>query len=57
MFSELVAGADHEVVRVVANRPIKDRNLPIFSFDEDEKGEIYLMTATTTGQGIYWFVR
>jgi glucose/arabinose dehydrogenase len=43
--------------RVVANRPIKDKNKPIFSFGEDEKGEIYLLTATPDGKGIYWFVK
>jgi glucose/arabinose dehydrogenase len=43
--------------RVVANRPIRDRTLPIMSFGEDEKGEVYYMTYTPTGQGIYWFVR
>jgi glucose/arabinose dehydrogenase len=43
--------------RVVANRPIKDRTLPIFSFGEDEKGEVYLLTPTVSGQGIYWFVK
>ncbi len=43
--------------RTVANRPIKDRNLPIYSFGEDEMGEAYLLTPTATGKGIYWFVR
>lgn len=43
--------------RVVANRPIKDRSLPILSFGEDEKGEAYLLAASPTGQGIYWFVK
>jgi glucose/arabinose dehydrogenase len=43
--------------RVVANRPIKDRTLPIFSFGEDDKGEVYLLTPTVSGQGIYWFVK
>jgi glucose/arabinose dehydrogenase len=43
--------------RVVANRPIKDRTLPIFSFGEDEKGEVYLLTPTISGQGIYWFAK
>jgi glucose/arabinose dehydrogenase len=43
--------------RVVANRPIKDRNKPIFSFGEDEKGEIYLLTSAADGKGIYWFVK
>jgi glucose/arabinose dehydrogenase len=43
--------------RVVANHPIKDRGLPIMSFGEDEKGEVYLMTFSATGQGIYRFAR
>jgi glucose/arabinose dehydrogenase len=43
--------------RVVANRPIRDRNLPIMSFGEDERGEVYLMTYSATGRGIYWFAR
>jgi glucose/arabinose dehydrogenase len=47
---------DAEKKRVVANRPIKDRGLPLLSFGEDEKGDIYYMTYTPTGQGIYRFV-
>ena len=43
--------------RVVANRPIKDRTLPIYSFGEDEEGEVYFLTQTVTGQGIYRFVK
>ena len=43
--------------RVIANQPIRDRNVPIMSFGEDEKGEIYYMTYTTSGRGVYWFVR
>ncbi len=43
--------------RVVANRPIRDPNLPVMSFGEDEKGEVYFLTYTSTGQGIYWFVK
>ncbi|MDB5310846.1 MAG: yliI 3 [Gemmataceae bacterium] len=39
--------------RVVENRPIKGRNLPVYSFGEDEKGEVYMLTATTSGRGIY----
>lgn len=41
--------------RVVANRPIQDRALPILSFGSDEDGEIYLLTTSNTGQGIYRF--
>jgi glucose/arabinose dehydrogenase/sugar lactone lactonase YvrE len=43
--------------RVVANRPIKDYGLPVYSFGEDEKGEVYVMTASQYGRGIYWFVK
>jgi glucose/arabinose dehydrogenase len=43
--------------RVIANRPIADRALPIMSFGSDEMGEAYLMTYSPTGQGVYRFVR
>jgi glucose/arabinose dehydrogenase len=43
--------------RVVANRPIRDPNMPVMSFGEDEKGEAYFLTFTTTGRGIYRFVK
>jgi glucose/arabinose dehydrogenase len=43
--------------RVVENRPIRDKNVPIFSFGEDQQSEMYLLTSTTSGRGIYWFVR
>ncbi len=48
---------DEDRKRVTANRPIKDRQQPVYSFGEDEKGEIYLLTQSVTGQGIYWFVK
>lgn len=48
---------DESNKRVAANRPIKDRNLPIVSFGEDERGDIYLLTTSTSGQGIYRFER
>jgi glucose/arabinose dehydrogenase len=48
---------DEAKSRVVANRPIQDRKVPVFSFGEDEKGEIYFLTATYNGQGIYQFVK
>ena len=41
--------------RVVENRPIASRGLPVLSFGEDERGELYFLTTTVTGQGIYWF--
>jgi glucose/arabinose dehydrogenase len=42
--------------RVVANRPVGDPNMPVMSFGEDEMGEVYFMTYSPTGKGIYWFV-
>ena len=43
--------------RVVANRKVGDPNVPILSFGEDETGEVYFLTYSATGKGIYWFVR
>jgi glucose/arabinose dehydrogenase len=43
--------------RVAANRPIRDRAIPVMSFGEDEGGELYFMTASPTGRGIYRLVR
>jgi glucose/arabinose dehydrogenase len=43
--------------RVVANRPLRDPNVPVMSFGEDEKGEAYFLTYSSTGQGIYRFVK
>ena len=42
--------------RVVANRPIRDPNVPILSFGEDEQGEMYLLTTSVSGRGILQFV-
>lgn len=43
--------------RVTENRVIADRGLPPFSFGEDELGEVYLLTSTPTGKGIFWFTK
>ncbi len=43
--------------RVTANRRIREKGFPVFSFGEDEKGEVYFLTETITGKGIYWFVK
>jgi glucose/arabinose dehydrogenase len=43
--------------RVVANRPIRDPNVPVMSFGEDEQGELYFMTFSPNGKGLHWFVR
>jgi len=48
---------DEKAKRVVANQPIKSKNLPILSFGEDEQGDVYLLTYNASGQGIYRFVR
>jgi glucose/arabinose dehydrogenase len=47
---------DETKKRVVANRPIPDPGQPVMSFGEDEAGEVYFMTATVSGKGIYRFV-
>lgn len=46
---------DEKEKKVVANRPIPDRNVPIHSFGEDENGEVYLLTASKGGPVIYRF--
>ena len=46
---------DDKAKKVTANRPIKSKNLPILSFGEDEAGEVYLMTYSEKGKGIYKF--
>jgi glucose/arabinose dehydrogenase len=48
---------DETAKRVVANQPIKDRTHPVYSFGEDEDGDVYLLTQSVTGQGIYRFVK
>ncbi|HXD88705.1 MAG TPA: PQQ-dependent sugar dehydrogenase [Urbifossiella sp.] len=46
---------DEGLKRVTGNRSIKDPNRPVYSFGEDEKGELYMLTASRDGKGIYWF--
>ena len=48
---------DEKQGRVVANRSIAGPGLPIYSYGEDEKGEVYWMTASPTGRGIYTFAK
>lgn len=48
---------DFDKKRVVANREIANRGMPIMSFGEDENGELYLMTFSASGQGIDRLVR
>jgi len=44
---------DEAKKRVVANRPLVRTNVPIFSFGEDERGEVYFLGPTVSGQGIF----
>ncbi|HEY1065849.1 MAG TPA: PQQ-dependent sugar dehydrogenase, partial [Pirellulales bacterium] len=39
--------------RVVENRPIVGRRLGVTSFGEDQHGEVYAMTASANGPGLY----
>jgi hypothetical protein len=39
----------------VANRPIPDKGVPVMSFGEDEAGDVYFMSYTASGRGIYRF--
>lgn len=48
---------DEKAGRVTENRTIAGPNLPVMSFGEDEKGEVYFLTTSGTGNGIYWFVK
>jgi glucose/arabinose dehydrogenase len=63
LYADFVTGAiwalryDEGKRRVVANRPIPDRKLPVLSFGEDERGEIYFLVAAASGRGIYRFER
>ncbi len=43
--------------RVAANRPIADRGKAMFSFGEDEKGEVYMLSGSLDGKGIYRLVK
>ncbi len=48
---------DDQAKRVVAHRSIPDPGKPVMSFGEDEAGDVYFMTYTPTGKGIYRFTR
>ncbi|HKB02349.1 MAG TPA: PQQ-dependent sugar dehydrogenase, partial [Gemmataceae bacterium] len=48
---------DDKLKRVVANRPIPDKGVPVMSFGEDDAGDVYFMSYTASGRGIYRFGR
>jgi glucose/arabinose dehydrogenase len=62
LYADYVSGVvwglryDEKLKRVVANHTLRPNGFPVFSFGEDDKGEVYILTSTTTGQGIHWFV-
>jgi glucose/arabinose dehydrogenase len=48
---------DEKAGRVTENRWIKDPQKPVLSFGEDEPGELYFLTVSANGKGIYRFVK
>ncbi len=48
---------DETKKRVVANRPIPTPPIAVMSFGEDEQGEVYFMTYSNSGKGIYHLER
>ncbi|HYV40123.1 MAG TPA: PQQ-dependent sugar dehydrogenase [Gemmataceae bacterium] len=48
---------DYVAKRVVANHALTTTNIAILSFGEDERGEVFCLTPTRTGNGIYQFKR
>lgn len=43
--------------RVTANHLLRKGGFPVYSFGEDERGEVYLLTSTPSGQGIFTFAQ
>jgi len=41
--------------RVIGNHLLREGGFPVFSFGEDEKGEVYLLTSTPNGKGLFRF--
>jgi glucose/arabinose dehydrogenase len=48
---------DEQSGEVVQNMGIRSSGLPVFSFGEDEQGEVYYLIATPTGRTIFRFER
>jgi glucose/arabinose dehydrogenase len=48
---------DEKAGRVTANRSIPDPAKPVLSFGEDETGELYFLTVSANGKGIYRFAK
>ncbi len=62
LYADYVSGTmwalryDDKKKRVTANHVLRPTGFPVYSFGEDERGEVYFLTSTTTGEGIHWFV-
>jgi hypothetical protein len=41
--------------QTISNWSIPWQGLPVFGFGQDEAGEVYLTTASPTGQGVFRF--
>jgi glucose/arabinose dehydrogenase len=48
---------DGEKKRVTANHVLRPGGFPVYSFGEDDKGEVYVLTSTGNGKGIYRFAQ
>lgn len=48
---------DRTQKRVVANRSLRGPGLPVLSYGEDERGEVYFLTVSASGRGIHRFVK
>jgi len=49
-------GYDEEAKRVTRNHLLRDGGFPVYSFGEDEQGEVYVMTSTPSAKGIFRLV-
>jgi glucose/arabinose dehydrogenase len=61
LYADYVSGTvwalryDEKKKRVTANYTIRQGGFPVFSFGEDDQGDVYMLTSTATGKGIYRF--
>lgn len=63
LYADYVSGVlwalryDEQAKRVVANQIIPGPAIPVLSYGEDEDGEVYVLSASPTGEGIYRFAK
>jgi glucose/arabinose dehydrogenase len=48
---------DEKKKRVTANHWLRKGGFPVYSFGEDEKGDVYLLTSTPEGKGLFRFAQ